>query len=244
MKLLRLKLTDPKPFRSLQPGFEYHFRTEWELEDELKESPSLAPFVCAGPNGSGKSNLLELIAAIFFQLEVLRVRRSFLPDAFFYDAETNPQGLKDGHGVPDAFELEYWIQFPYVEPGSVDGFVHAKISITKLVGESPRITWLNPPKELRSDDVAFKYRNYLLPDFVLGYSSGENEILSLPFFKMRFIQYDEYWNALKKQLPYDGRPESRLAYLDSGYSQAIVLCNMLFNDPATTTVFREEDGIS
>ncbi|KEM52370.1 hypothetical protein AD47_5049, partial [Escherichia coli 6-319-05_S4_C3] len=36
----------------------------------------------------------------------------------------------------------------------------------------------------------------LLPQYVLGYSSGENEILSLPFFKMRFVQFDEYYNAL------------------------------------------------
>jgi len=103
VKLLRLKLTDTKPFRSLQPDFEYHFRTEWELEDELKESPSLAPFVCAGPNGSGKSNLLELIAAIFFQLEVLRVRPGFLPEAFYYDEETNPDGIPDGHGIPTRY---------------------------------------------------------------------------------------------------------------------------------------------
>ena len=56
----------------------------------------------------------------------------------------------------------------------------------------------------------------LMPDYILGYSSGENEILSLPFFKMRFVQFDEYWQALKQQLPYPGRPESRLVYLDAG----------------------------
>lgn len=63
---------------------------------------------------------------------------------------------------------------------------------------------------------------------MLGYSSGENQILSLPFFKMRFIQYDEYWNALSRQLTYPGYPETRLAYLDNGFSQAILLCNLLF----------------
>ena len=80
MKLLRLKITDPEGFRCLQPGFEHHFRAEWALQDELAKPDEFAPFVCAGPNGSGKSNLLEALAAIFFQLEVLRVRRSFLPE--------------------------------------------------------------------------------------------------------------------------------------------------------------------
>jgi len=64
MKLLRLKITDPKGFRSLQAGFEYHFRSEWDLQEEK----GFAPFVCAGPNGSGKSNLLEVLAAIFYHL--------------------------------------------------------------------------------------------------------------------------------------------------------------------------------
>ena len=80
----------------------------------------------------------------------------------------------------------------------------------------------------------------LLPDYILGYSSGENEILSLPFFKMRFVQFDEYDQALKHQLPYPGRPESRLVYLDSGFSQAILLCNLLFQDVDALTPFRED----
>ena len=43
------------------------------------ELRNLTPLtVLLGPNGSGKSNLLEVLAAIFFQLEVIRVRRNFL----------------------------------------------------------------------------------------------------------------------------------------------------------------------
>ena len=90
MKLLRLKITDPDGFRSLPCGFEHHFRTEWSLQEELAQPEGFVPFVCAGPNGSGKSNLLEALAAIFFQLEVQRVRRNFLPDTFQYDPEDNP----------------------------------------------------------------------------------------------------------------------------------------------------------
>lgn len=41
MKLLRLKITDPNGFRSLQAGFEHHFRTEWDLQEEH----GFAPFV-------------------------------------------------------------------------------------------------------------------------------------------------------------------------------------------------------
>lgn len=235
MKLLRLKVTDPKGFRSLPCGFEHHFRTEWSLRDELAQANDFAPFVCAGPNGSGKSNLLEALAAIFFQLEVLRVRRSFLPEALQDEALDVS---------PVAFELDYLIRVP-AEFRSPDSPSWAKVGVWKNPGESVRFQWENQG-DFRTDVYeAFKggHADILLPQYVLGYSSGENEILSLPFFKMRFVQFDEYWNALTRQLSYPGHPETRLAYLDSGFSQAILLCNLLFQDEATLQPFREDVGI-
>ena len=240
MKLLRLKITDPKGFRSLQPGFEYHFRTEWDLQEEQ----GFAPFVCAGPNGSGKSNLLEVLAAIFFQLEILRVRRSFLPDNFLYDERDNPKGFRDGDGVPDGFELEYLIRVPPEFCASYSP-EFAEVRIIKNPGSSPEINWLNQAEfeYVALGVISEQEREFLLPQFVLGYSSGENEILSLPFFKMRFIQFDEYWQSLKEQLSYPGRPETRMAYLDSGFSQAILICNLLFHDSDSLKPFREDVGV-
>ncbi|MCG8373857.1 MAG: restriction system-associated AAA family ATPase [Balneolales bacterium] len=68
---------------------------------------------------------------------------------------------------------------------------------------------------------------------MLGYSSGENELLSLPFFKTRFIHFDEYADKLKKEEPYGYPPcpEGRLVYLDNEFSQAILLANILLHDP-------------
>ena len=235
MKLLRLKITDPAGFRSLPRGFEHHFRSEWDLQNELEQAEGFAPFVCAGPNGSGKSNLLEVLTAIFFQLEVLRVRRSFLPEVLQRD---------DQDFSPVAFELDYLIRVPaeYTRPR---GAVWARVSVWKEAGKPVRFLWEN-----QSDfdtDIAEIFEgghaDILLPEYVLGYSSGENEILSLPFFKLRFVQFDEYWNALTRQLPYPGQPDTRLACLDNGFSQAILLCNLLFQDDATLQPFREDVGL-
>ena len=229
MKLLRLKVTDPAGFRSLPSGFEHHFRSEWSLQDKLTQPEGIVPFVCAGPNGSGKSNLLEALAAIFFQLEILRVRRSFLPEIL----QNSDQDFS-----PVAFELDYLIRVR-------DESKLAKVSIRKSVGKSPHMQWDNQ-SEFHTDvydSFGSSLADILLPQYVLGYSSGENEILNLPFFKMRFVQFDEYWNALTRQLPYPGYPETRLAYLDSEFSQAILLCNLLFQDEATLRFFREDVGI-
>lgn len=235
MKLLRLKITDSAGFRSLPCGFEHHFRSEWSLQDELAQPESFAPFVCAGPNGSGKSNLLEALAAIFFQLEILRVRRSFLPEV-----------LQSGalHFSPMAFELDYLIRLPkhYVQQGSP---AWTKVCLRKEVNRTITFYWEDWPT-FNTDiyqDSSINVVDLLTPEYVLGYSSGENEILSLPFFKLRFVQFDEYWNALTRQLSYPGRPETRLAYLDNSFSQAILICNLLFQDEATLQPFREDVGI-
>lgn len=246
MKLLRLKISDPAGFRSLPSGFEYHFRNDWTLREEIAQPKGFAPLVCAGPNGSGKSNLLEVLAAIFFQLEILRVRRNFLPDIFQYDPEDNPEGIQDHEGYPNSYELEYLIKLPKeYQSASSPEFAH--VVVVKESEKSPLLRWENKEafsvESLVFNQLRDEVHGLLLPQYVLGYSSGENEILSLPFFKMRFIQFDEYWNALIQQLPYPGRPETRLAYLDSGFSQAILLCNLLFQDETTLQPFRDDVGI-
>lgn len=245
MKLLRLKITDEDGFRSLHSGFELHFRTERILHDEGDE---FAPFVCAGRNGSGKSNLLEALAAIFYQLELQRVRRTFLPEVFQYDPVDNPQGIEEGAGFPNAFELEYQI---YLSIPTLAGMGRlANVRVEKIKNESPRMFWTNfqdfshLSEGVGEDGLCGeRHRHHLLPEFVVGYSSGENEILSLPFFKMRFIQFDEYWASLRDGLPYPGRPDTRLTYLDSSFSQAILLCNLLFAADGREALFKRDIGI-
>lgn len=252
MKLLRLKITDPKGFRSLQSGFEHFFRSEWDDEEQ-----GFAPFVCAGPNGSGKSNLLEVLAAIFYHLECIYLEN--LPDSFLYDDMLNPNGFQGLKSLPDGFELSYQfnrIDKDYFTPAILGTAMLGRtilgateysdrsrvfeIFILKEPGRSPVITQTELETGEKKDLVDRQEIREILPEFVLGYSSGENEILSLPFFKMRFVQFDEYWQALKQQLPYPGRPESRLVYLDSGFSQAILLCNLLFHDTDALTPFRDD----
>lgn len=240
MKLLRLKITDPEGFRSLQSGFELRFRNEYDWQERV-----FAPFVCAGPNGSGKSNLLELLAAIFFHMECTYLENR--PDSFDFDEQANPNGFRSEKAVPNGFEIEYLIKRPN-ELAVKEELI--RVQITKLPEEAPQWSLWNTAlnnweklEELEKREnlsIGRALRQALIPDYILGYSSGENEILSLPFFKMRFVQFDEYREALKKQLLYSGRPESRLIFLDSGFSQAILLCNLLFQKDDALKPFRED----
>jgi restriction system-associated AAA family ATPase len=244
VRLIRLKLTDTNGFRSLQKDFEYYFRKPLHLQSDNNQFEEFAPFVCAGPNGSGKSNLLELLAAIFYHLECMYLES--LPDSFAYDPETNPEGYRSDLGLPDAFELEYLIKPK--QAMKVKGHKElAHVLVKKIPKQSPKWFLLNHEEQEGEVEINISGlpAKALLPDFVLGYSSGENEILSLPFFKMRFIQYDEYWQCLQEQLPYSGRPETRLAYIDNSFSQAILLCNLLFpHDDEVMKPFKVDIGIN
>jgi len=234
MILLRLKINEP--FRCLQQGFELYFQTEW---DRSESRGGFAPYVLAGPNGSGKSNVLEALAAIFYHLECqyLTIR----PEGFDYDEEENPQGFRDEKSLPDAFELEYQT-FPPVTPEYGDQKVLVHIKIVKVPGSSAKVYLLNHPDVDADKPLPRTEAAQMLPEYVLAYSSGENEILSLPFFKMRFINYDAYLYHLTRQSDYPGI-EGRMAFLDTQMSQAILICNFLFQDEKTLEPFKLDVGV-
>lgn len=238
MKLLRLKITDPAGFRSLQPGFEVHFLREWNYS----EAREFNPYIMAGPNGSGKSNVLEVLAAIFYHIECMYL--DYRPASLEYDEIENPQGFRSDIASPNGFEVEYYISAPATfNISGIQDYAHIKI--VKENGKSPLIYWINRnlfdvkgAKILTSNEA-----KEVLPDFVLGYSSGENEILSLPFFKMRFIHFDEYKDYLNRQSSYSSVPEGRLTFLNSEFNQAIVLSNLLLQKIEQLKPYKDEVGV-
>ncbi len=216
MKLKYLKLHHT--FRSLPAGFEIEFHTESPNHEQMAV---FSPYCFVGLNGSGKSNVLQCLSNIFYHLECIYL--DFKPQNFEH-SPTFINGFDPTVCSPDAYDLVY---YKYVTNEL------AEITITKNVGERPIIK----VGDWQVD--SFRIRDYL-PSLIVGYSSGENEILSLPFFKMRFIHIDEYLNVLSRQLTY-ARPEGRMIYVDKEYSQAILLTNFLMQpsdvlDPILNTV--------
>jgi len=246
MKLLRLKLD--VPFRSLPKGFEVQFLRELDHERCFE----FHPYCLAGRNGSGKSNVLKALAAIFYHVECIYL--NYRPDGFEFDEATSPKGFLAGVCVPDAFELEYCMPlslrdlesftFKDLEGFKIADISFAHIAITKETKSNPKICCKNLPF-LNEPDGFFSRRRIkdFLPKYIVGYSSGHNEILSLPFFKMRFIHFDEYRDHLIKDVPYDGKPEGRMIYVDDQFSQAILICHFLFPSEAVTKIFEDKIGL-
>jgi restriction system-associated AAA family ATPase len=245
MKLLKLEIGDlpkEKQFRSLHAGFKVEFHS---LDNKgIKAMESFSPFCFAGLNGSGKSNVLEALAAIFYHLESCVAK--FKPKTFathFRPNECNP----------DAFTLEYLIGQHNSKPYTLEYF--DKIIIKKEIGKAP-LMWrqrfpfskeqelipvsLEPKTDLREPQAA-EGKDYL-PEIIVGYSSGENEILSLPFRKSRLINFDKYREDYIKGYKYE-EPENSLIYIDAEMSQAVLLACLLYEDEETLKPLRKELGI-
>lgn len=231
MKLISLELGEQ--FRSLHEGFSIEFHTL--SETDMFGMDKFQPFCLAGLNGSGKSNVLEALAAIFYHLELCVAK--------FQPISLNKY-FKPEICSPDAFTLIYLIG----KPNKSDYFTDFdKITIQKEKGLAPRMykQVLKEPFIFSDEKLEIQLESRkgssnrskapgkdFLPDIIVGYSSGENEILSLPFIKDRLIHFDEYKEAVIKNFSYD-EPESSLIYIDSEMSQAVLLSILLFESAET-----------
>ncbi|MGB3590310.1 MAG: restriction system-associated AAA family ATPase [Nonlabens sp.] len=218
MKLLRLKIGSS--FRSLPRGFELYFLREFHYDDATKFNP----YVLSGLNGSGKSNVLEALSSVFYHLDCIYLRHK--PD-YFDKSKDNLDGFDADRSEINSYEVEYFTFLDNEVFIDIDCSNFAHVLITKRPNKRPEIEWVNQTKFRISRELSQKESKALLPEYIIGYASGQNQILSLPFFKSRFLQYEEYVNFLKDDVPVEPKPESSLVYLDSDFSQAILLANLL-----------------
>ena len=223
MKLLSLKIQSQ--FRSLAPEFEVKFHQQ----DNFEAMTQFNPFCLVGLNGCGKSNILEALSQIFYHLELCVGKH--LPSAL------REKNIFDSRKCAvDAFTLKYLtLGNRKAEANEQHAVV---ITIEKKAGEAPMMSVMPlygaaPAMRFNLEESPVGITSMaksFLPQYVVAYSSGENETLSIPFIKSRFIHLFEFQENVVNDVVDYSSPENSLIYVDSNMSQAILLCCLLFED--------------
>ena len=243
MKLLKLHINSD--YGSIKEGFKLQFRAPYEdqITDQIDWS-DFHPFCFAGLNGSGKSNVLEALANIFYHIESC---------ANVNQPENFQDNFKPETCKPNAFELEYYIcqDKEYKIENLIKVCISKKEKSEKEDG-LPTMTYQPFPFDKEPSPATVVVEKYAteaapakryLPDLIVGYSSGENEILSIPFLKTRLLHFDEYRVALEKGTKYE-EPESSLLFIDYEMSQAVLLANLIFQNKDVLEPLHKELGIA
>jgi restriction system-associated AAA family ATPase len=205
VKLLRVKVVSAATCGGLLDGFELWFRSA------DVEAPSFTPLCLVGPNGSGKSQLMQILAEMFQSLihECNRNEER---------AETNPN-LQ--------FELEYLIR---PKPGNevvhirVSRIAHGKQRPKLIIQRRVDLEWIDC-------DLHAPATQQLLPRKVVGYTSGDNETLSLPFLASRG-GYAEDVSQMALEETKDSSPvtDTRLMLIDYGTHLEVLVANLLLGN--------------
>jgi type I restriction enzyme S subunit len=210
-KLAGNPLTDFK-LRSFKVEGQYGSLRDFSLELRDDVPSSLAPICMVGLNGSGKSNALEALSEIFTYLELLHLPWKKL-------------GKKRSSSL--LFDVRYAAKLKgqqfrefRVSKSTKEGAQYFEI---KKGGEALKIT--DPMEQLAS-----------LPRRIVGYSSGLNETLSIPYFKTKALYAREVREAAIKK-PADLVADTRTLFMDYESNAAILLTNFLFARPAKLKIF-------
>lgn len=210
MKLISVKILG-EDFRSLSANKLYKFNLP-------EKSNRLSTKVFAGLNASGKSNLLELFSEIFYYLDIFHL-------------STVSKEEKRGKGF--GFEIEYLLPFSSIETTEENNRKWANdnwhIRIRKPIDEIPEFAMKRQSENdfTRIEEGTEK----LLPTKVIAYTSGQNELISNPYYKVKYHYFKEI-EKNKRPKETNIADYDRLFFLDYTANFSIFISNYLLSSDA------------
>ena len=194
------------------------------LRSPLTDYDSFDPLCLVGPNGSGKSQFLQVLAEIF---------------QLIFHAYASSEERDDGN--PDIqFEIEYLIRVSSdveVRHVRVTRAATGKRRPTLEIMVKQENEWIDP-KELSLTAAD------LLPGKVVGYTSGNNETLSLPFLISRSGYAEEVGRAALNEVQ-EGRPipDTRLMLIDYGTHLEVLVANLIMGTAEQRQSLLQDAGL-
>ncbi|MBA3015804.1 MAG: restriction system-associated AAA family ATPase [Desulfobulbaceae bacterium] len=215
MKLLRVHIIAAKTCGGLLDGMDIWFRSP------TVEPTSFEPLCLVGPNGAGKSQFLQVVAEIFQSI---------------FHATVDKEERQEGNSHLQ-FEIEYLIR-------PKDGNQAVHVRATRLA-QGKRKHGVVISKKLNGEwiecDLQAPATLTLLPLKIVGYTSGDNETLSLPFLLSRSGYADEVGRrALEEHADLEAVPDTRLMLIDYGTHLEVLVANLLLGtDDARAALLQE-----
>jgi restriction system-associated AAA family ATPase len=219
VKLLRLSVISATSCGGLLDGLDVDFEgasTEAEVEGDTYGA--LAPHCLIGPNGSGKSQFLQLLAEIF-------------QSAWHAHSAQEEREVADKSTL---FVMEYLISRGPGRPPE-----HMRLRRRKMGTRTLPLEMATRDAEgwnevsLESPDFGER-----LPSLVVGYTSGDNETLSLPFFVSRSGYATAVREAAFSEAP-STVADNRLLLIDYSTHLEVLVANLLLGEPAVQQVILE-----
>jgi len=216
VRLLRVHVIKADTCGGLLDGLDVWLRGPSSL------SKSFDPLCLIGPNGAGKSQFLQVVAEIF--------------QAIFHAVVIGEERVEGNPKLQ--FEVEYLIR-----PSGEQTPTHIRGS--RKAGPKGREFLIIQRKQSGGEwancDLLAPRTVTLLPRKVIGYTSGDNETLSLPFLLSRGGYADEVASqALKQSNPGQTIPDTRLMLIDYGTHLEVLVSNLILADDAQRMALLED----
>ncbi|MVT09522.1 restriction system-associated AAA family ATPase [Chitinophaga tropicalis] len=255
MKLLSATILGNEDFRSLKVNKQYNFRSDTsDAEDDagFSEETGITKMIFTGLNGSGKSNFLQFLAEAFAYLDASISLNKYKPDDGNFGFEicyllflTKEKAEQVGFSLDEHTQVEIRVKKNFLQ--------EVKFSIPRRRKEVQEYADKKPRKKtLDQNSFEFSIRrsskdNYtrvdknfhlLLPSKVVAYSSGHNEMLSNPFYRLKYRHFLEF-----EANESNGYFQDRLLFLDYNTSHYIVVANLLLAPTQKVEVLEKQVSI-
>lgn len=223
MKLLRIEIQSAPSCGGLLDGLSIPFRGPFD-----GEYSDFKPLCLVGPNGAGKSQFLQVVAEIFQSL---------------IHAVAPQEERVDGNDSL-LFEVEYLIKPSWAkEPLRIKASRSIPASESETKRRRKSVIALNQRVDGEWEEIALDAKNTreLLPTKVVGYTSGANETLSLPFLLSRSAYAEDVGRrALVEVSQDDDIDDTALMLIDYGTHLEVLVSNLLLGTPEVCESLLEE----
>jgi restriction system-associated AAA family ATPase len=222
MKLLSLQVNEAASCGGLLDGLVAKFSPVSAEYSDGHSGQLLAPHCLIGPNGSGKSQFLQLLAEIFQSAWHVH----------------SPEQEREPSDRSSLFSLEYLIE----STKGIDERIRLRRE-RKGARVQPIDMHVLTDGNWELVDPGDEVFGARLPSLIVGYTSGDNETLSLPF----FVSRRGYSTDVREAALHEGTSrvaDNRLLLIDYSTHLEVLVANLLLGEPDVQLAILEHANLS